>query len=37
VLPAHNYQRARQLQAAIVALAGAARAQPDWLRKAPAS
>jgi hypothetical protein len=37
VLPAHNYQRARQLQAAIVALAGAVRAPSNWLRKAQAS
>jgi len=32
VLPAHNFQRAGQLQAAIGALADAVRARPDWLR-----
>ena len=37
VLPAHNYQRARQLQAAIGALVEAVRARSDWLRKAQAS
>jgi hypothetical protein len=36
VLPAHNFQLARQLQAAIGALAQA-RARSDWLRKAQAS
>jgi hypothetical protein len=36
VLPAHNYRLARQLQAAIAALAQA-RARSDWLRKAQAS
>lgn len=37
VLPAHNYQRARQLQAAIGALAQVVRPRSDWLRKAQAS
>lgn len=32
VLPAHNFRRARQLQAAIGMLAEAVRARPDWLR-----
>lgn len=31
VLPAHNFQRARRLQAGIEKLAGAVRARPDWL------
>jgi hypothetical protein len=31
-LPAHNFRRARQLQAAIGELAVAVRARPDWLR-----
>jgi hypothetical protein len=34
VLPAHNYQRAIQLQAAISALAQAVQARSDWLRVA---
>jgi hypothetical protein len=34
VLPSHNYQRARQLQAAIEALSQAGASRPDWLRKA---
>ena len=33
VLPAHNFQRARQLQTAIGMLAEAVRARPDWLHK----
>jgi hypothetical protein len=37
VLPAHNYQRARQLQAAIGELAQAVRERRDWLKKAQAS
>jgi hypothetical protein len=37
VLPAHSYQRARQLQAAIGALAQALRSRPDWLGTAPAA
>jgi hypothetical protein len=37
VLPAHNYQRARQLQAAIGALAQSVRERRDWLKKAQAS
>jgi hypothetical protein len=34
ILPAHNFRLARQLQAAIVTLAEAVRARPDWLRTA---
>jgi hypothetical protein len=34
VLPSHNYQRARQLQTAIGALAQAVQARSDWLRVA---
>jgi hypothetical protein len=37
VLPSHNYQRARQLRAAAGALGLAARARPEWLRKAQGS
>jgi hypothetical protein len=34
ILPAHNFRLAKQLQAAIGALAEGARARPDWLRTA---
>jgi hypothetical protein len=37
VLPAHNFQRARQLQAAVAALTQAVRMRPDWLRENRAS
>ena len=34
VLPSHNYQRARQLQAAIISLTQAVQTRSDWLRVA---